>query len=93
MAQKGSKSWRLNRQINVSVIVQLMLLASLIVGSWFNLQTQLDLLQRDISMLLQCQYSLQQKLESLWSKSISHEYRLQAIEKRTTKTDIANDAF
>ena len=93
MAQKGSKSWRLNRQINVSVIVQLTLLASLIVGSWLNLQRQLDLLQRDVSMLLQCQYSLQQKLESLWSKSISHEYRLQAIEKHITKEDPADDAF
>ena len=91
MAQKGSKSWRLNRQINVSVIVQLMLLASLIVGSWLNLQTQLDLLQRDVSMLLQCQYSLQQKLESLWSKSISHEYRLQAIEKHISKAHVAED--
>jgi len=83
----------LNRQINVSVIVQLMLLASLILGSWFNLQMQLDLLQRDISMLLQCQYSLQQKLESLWSESISHEYRLQAIEKHITKADTADNAF
>jgi hypothetical protein len=85
MTTTNSKSWRLNRQINLSVIFQLVLLASLIVGSWLNLQRQLDLLQRDVSMLLQSQNSLQQKLESLWTKSISHEYRLQAIEKRTEK--------
>ena len=66
----------MNRQINLSVIVQLVLLASLIVGSWVNLQRQLDILQRDVSMLLQSQNSLQQKLETLWTKSISHEYRL-----------------
>ena len=89
MTQTDSKSWRLNRQINISVLVQLVFLASLIVGSWINLQRQLDLLQRDVSMLLQCQNSLQQKLESLWSKSISHEYRLQAIEKHISKTNIA----
>ena len=81
MTQANSKSWRLNRQINLSVIMQVMLLASLIVGSWLNLQRQLDLLQRDVSMLLQSQGSLEQKLESLWTKSISYEYRLQAIEK------------
>jgi hypothetical protein len=69
------------------VIVQLILLASLIVGSWLNLQTQLDLLQRDVSMLLQSQSDLEQKLESLWTKSISHEYRLQAIEKRRANSD------
>ena len=85
MTPGNSKSWRLNRQINLSVIVQLVLLASLIVGSWVNLQRQLDMLQRDVSMLLQSQNSIEQKLESLWTKSISHEYHLQAIEKRATK--------
>lgn len=85
--------WRLNRQINVSVLMQLVLLASLIVGSWVNLQGQLDLLQRDVTMLLQNQDSLQQRIESLWSKSISYEYRLQAIEKRITKHDIDERTF
>jgi len=93
MTPRNSKSWRLNRQINLSVIVQLVLLASLIVGSWINLQRQLDLLQRDVSMLLQSQNSIEQKLESLWTKSISYEYRLQAIEKQSIKTNIADDAF
>jgi hypothetical protein len=87
MTPTNSKSWRLNRQINLSVIFQLILLASLIVGSWLNLQRQLDMLQRDVSMLLQSQNSFQQKLESLWTKSISHEYRLQAIEKRAVKSE------
>jgi hypothetical protein len=87
MTPGNTKSWRLNRQINLSVIVQLVLLASLIVGSWLNLQRQLDLLQRDVSMLLQSQNSIEQKLESLWTKSISHEYRLQAIEKQSTNSD------
>jgi hypothetical protein len=87
MTPQNNKGWRLNRQINLSVIFQLLLLASLIVGGWLNLQRQLDLLQRDVSMLLQSQNSLQQKLESLWTKSISHEYRLQAVEKQITKTE------
>lgn len=87
MTPTNSKSWRLNRQINLSVIFQLVLLASLIVGSWLNLQRQLDLLQRDVRMLLQSQNSFQQKLESLWTKSVSHEYRLQAVEKEITKTE------
>jgi hypothetical protein len=77
----------LNRQINLSVIFQLVLLASLIVGSWVNLQRQLDILQRDVSMLLQSQNSIEQKLESLWTKSISYEYRLQAVEKRAAKSE------
>ena len=93
MTPENNKGWRLNRQINLSVIIQLVLLASLIIGSWLNLQRQLDLLQRDVNMLLQSQNSIEQKLESLWTKSISHEYRLQAIEKSRSKTNIAEDAF
>ena len=88
MTPAHSKSWRLNRQINLSVIVQLMLLASLIVGSWLNLQRQLDLLQRDVNMLLQSQEALQEKIESLWTQNLSHEYRLQAVEKRSTEIDV-----
>ena len=93
MAEANSKSWQFNRQINVSVLVQLVLLASLIVGSWVNLQRQLDLLQRDVGMLLQSQKSFEQKLESLWGKSISYEYRLRAIEKQISKAEKAKEAF
>jgi hypothetical protein len=89
MAPTQSKLWRLNRQINLSVIVQLILLASLIVGSWLNLQRQLDFLQRDVTMLLESNDRLQEKLETLWTQSFSHEYRLQALEKHFTKVDIA----
>ena len=87
MTPGNTNGWRLNRQINLSVIVQLVLLASLIVGSWVNLQRQLDLLQRDVNMLLQSQKNFEQKLESLWTKSVSYEYRLQAIEKRAVKSE------
>lgn len=89
MTPRNAKGWRLNRQINLSVIVQLVLLASLIVGSWVNLQRQLDLLQRDVSMLLKSQNNIEKKLESLWTKSISYEFRLQAVEKRAAKSEQA----
>jgi len=89
MARSHSKAWRLNRQINLAVIVQLVLLASLIVGSWVNLQSQLDLLQHDVTMLLQSQETLQQRFDSLWTQSISYEYRLQAIEKHFTKANLS----
>jgi len=77
----NSKVWKFNRQVNLSVLIQLMFLASLIVGSWVNLQRQLDLLQHDVSMLLQSQETFQKKLESLSARSIAYEYRLRAIEK------------
>ena len=81
MADEISKSWHINRQISVGVLIQIVFLATLIVGSWVNLQRQLDLLQHDVAMLIQSNTKFQQELESLSVKSISYKYRLRAIEK------------
>ena len=93
MAANNSRDWQFNREINVAVLVQLVLLASLIVGSWVNLQRQLDLLQRDVTMLIQCQQNVEHKLETLSAKSVSYEYRLRALEHRSTEPDVADVAF
>lgn len=93
MAEANSKTWQFNRQINASVLVQLVLLAALIIGSWVNLQRQLDLLQHDVTMLLQSQRRFEQKIETLSAKSISYEYRLRALESRTPEADIAEGAY
>ncbi|MBN2270743.1 MAG: hypothetical protein JXN61_09020 [Sedimentisphaerales bacterium] len=89
MANENSKSWQFNRQINVSTLVQLVLLACLIIGSYVNLQRQLDLLQRDVSMLLQYQKDSSRKLEDLSAKSISYEFRLRAMEKSSPQVSAA----
>ena len=81
MSKTNTTNWRLDRRINLSVLLQLMVLASMILASWVNLQRQLDLLQHDVTMLLQSQKESQQKLEMLSERSLSHEYRLQIIEK------------
>jgi hypothetical protein len=88
MSEENQKLWKLNRQVNVSVIIQLVFLASLILGSWVNLQRQLYLLQKDVSVLLAGQDKLEERIESLWSKSISYEYRLKALEKNVTEMDM-----
>ena len=88
MKNQNQRSWQFNRRINLSVLIQLAFLASLIVGSWVNLQSQLDLLQHDVTTLLQSQKSFEQKLESLQAKSISYEYRLRAIEKHIPTANI-----
>ncbi|HEV58449.1 MAG TPA: hypothetical protein ENN87_13305 [Phycisphaerales bacterium] len=72
--------WRLNRELNVSVLVQVGLLGALIVGSWMNLQRQLDLLGRDVSLLLERQKEVARKIEQLQAASISHEVRLGSLE-------------
>ncbi len=82
MRTLNTTNWRLDRRINLSVLLQLMVLASMILASWVNLQRQLGLLQHDVAALLQSQKEFQQKLESLSHQSISCEYRLQAMERQ-----------
>jgi len=83
MARQNGKTWRLNKTVNLSVLVQLAFLASLIVGSWVNLQRQLDSLQRDVTSLLESQKRSADKVEVLQEKVISHEFRLKQFEKES----------
>ncbi len=83
MARQNGKTWRLNKTVNLSVLVQLAFLATLIVGSWINLQRQLDSLQRDVTSLLETQKRSMEKVEALQEKVISHEFRLKQLEKES----------
>ena len=84
MPRDNTTHWRLDRRVNLSVLLQLAVLVSLILGSWVNLQRQLDSLQHDVTALLTSQREFQQKLEWLSEHSLSHEYRLQTLEKEQT---------
>ena len=77
--------WRLQRQVSVSVLVQLITLAGLILGSWVNLQRQLDLVSHDIKQVLAAQEKFCDKLETLQERTIAHEYRLRQVEKLNHK--------
>jgi len=89
----NGKNWKLNRQVNVSVLIQLVLLASLIVGSWVNLQRQLDMLQKDVTVLLGNQRKFEQRTENLQAKSIAFEYRIRAIEKQINGENPQTETF
>ena len=89
----NSNGWRFSRQINLTVVIQLVLLASLIVGSWVNLQRQLDMLQRDVSELITSQQRFENKCEQLSTQSITLEYRLRAIEKSLPEVSISKGSF
>lgn len=80
---RNNGKWQLSRTVNLSVLVQLGFLASLIVGSWVNLQRQLDSLQRDVTCLLENQKQSAAKVEQLQEKVISHEFRLKQLEKES----------
>jgi hypothetical protein len=82
MSIQIDRNWRFSRQVNISMIVQLVLLAFLIISSWVNLQTRLDVLQRDVVMLLTSQLDIQRQIRDLSGKSLTYEYRLQSLENK-----------
>ena len=77
-----NQQWRLQRQVSMSVLVQLVTLAGLIVGSWVNLQQQLDLVSHDVKQLLTAQEKFCDKLEGLQERTIAQEYRLRQVERK-----------
>ena len=74
--------WHLQRQVSLSVLVQLITLAGLILGSWVNLQRQLDIVSHDVKQLLTAQEKFCDKLETLQERTIAQEYRLRTIERK-----------
>ncbi|MDD5135406.1 MAG: hypothetical protein PHP01_08355 [Phycisphaerae bacterium] len=90
-AENKSKRWHFNKQLDVSVLVQLVFLATLIVGTWVNLQNQFSVMQHDITRLLETQRQFQHRIEELSRVSISYEYRLRVIEKKLPDADIGKD--
>jgi uncharacterized membrane protein (DUF106 family) len=89
--ENKTKRWHFSRQLDISVLIQLVFLATLIVGTWVNLQNQLSLMQHDITRLLETQKQFQQRIEELSRTSITYEYRLRAIERRLPDADIGKD--
>lgn len=81
MASTNVNSWQIDRRISLGFILQVIVLATLIIGSWVNLQRQLDLLQCDVSMLLNSQKRFCEKTEKLEAKCIAMEWRIRSIEK------------
>ncbi len=77
-----NRRWRLERRVSVSVLVQLVTLAGLIVGSWVNLQRQLDIVSHDVKQLLTTQEKFCEKLERVQEKTIAHECRLGVLERQ-----------
>jgi hypothetical protein len=88
MAEKEKKVWNFNKQIDLSILIELVFLATLIVGTWVNLQKQLSLLQHDLTALLETQKQFQQRIEELSRTTITYEYRLRSIEKSLPQADI-----
>jgi len=89
--EQKNQRWHISRQINLSLFVQLIFLAALIVGSWVNLQKQLTILQHDIDLLLDAQRGFQKQLARLDNTSVCYEYRLRAIEKHLPQGDISRE--
>ena len=82
MGDNNKQGWNFNKQLNLSVIIQLILLASLIIGSWVNLQSQMNVLSYDMERILECQKQFQSKIENISMKNITYECRLKTLEEK-----------
>jgi hypothetical protein len=82
---RPGNTWRFKKEINLGVVIQLCLMASLVVGSWLNLERRIDALQHDVDTLLKGQDRFSGKVEELSADSVRHAYRLEVIERTMEK--------
>ncbi len=83
----NDRKWHFSKQMNISGIVQIVLLASLIIGTWVNLQQQIGQLGNDVTTLLKKQEKVEIRMEALGEKSIGFEYRISGIERQIQVSD------
>ena len=76
--------WRLDRQVNLSMLIQLVLLASLILGQWMDTQRRLDRVSYDVTRLGEQLEQFGRRLDGVNEKTLAHEVRLSVLETRET---------
>ena len=81
----NENTWQFKKEVNLSMMIQLCLMASLVVGSWLNLERRIDALQYDVETLLKGQERFAGKVDELGTVSVRHEYRLEVIERTLRK--------
>ena len=82
MSAANHSRWQMSRQVNVSMVVQLALLASLIVGNWVDGQRRMDRLSYDMTRVIDQVRQIGERMDSVNERTISHEYRLRAVEEK-----------
>lgn len=76
------KPWRMSREVNVSMVIQVVLLASLIVGNWVDGQRRMDRLGYDMTRVIEQVRQINERMDAVNERTISHEYRLRAAEEK-----------
>jgi len=82
MSAANHSRWQMSRQVNVSMVVQVALLASLIVGNWVDGQRRMDRLSYDMTRVIDQVRQIGERMDSVNERTISHEYRLRAVEEK-----------
>lgn len=82
---KRQSTWQFKKEVNLSMVLQLCLMASLVIGSWLNLERRIDALQHDVETLLKGQDRFSGRVEELSADTVRTKYRLEAIEKAMRK--------
>lgn len=76
--------WRMDRQVNLAMLIQLVLLASLIVGQWMDTQRRLDRVSYDVIQLSEQLDRFGERLDTIGEKTTAHDVRLSVLEANAT---------
>ena len=80
------KQWEISKTLNITMVIQMVLLAGLIFNSWKDVEYQLDILKKDTAKIIETQNNIcdLQKQEEL--KFVTLECRIQSLEQKINKS-------
>jgi hypothetical protein len=81
----STEKWQFKKEVTLGVLIQLCLMASLVLGSWVNLERRIDALQHDVDALLKGQDRFAGKVDQLSADSVRNQYRIEVIERSMRK--------
>ena len=76
------QSWNFRREITVGTLVHILTIIITVSAVWCNLQNELVLIKHDLNLLIQSNARFQETFTALNKQTISHEYRITALEEK-----------
>ena len=80
-------TWRFRREVTLGTLLQLVVLLTMVVAGWSNLQRELAVIHHDLTQLIESNREQLQRIETLSWRVEHHEYRLGRIGAKANERD------
>ena len=78
-----TSSWCFRREVTLGTVLHIIVILSMVIAGWSNLQKELVLIRHELTQLIISKEQLCEHMEKLSERSRSHDYRIMKLEEKT----------